>query len=103
MNTNTDRTGVVTEHVHTYRKTRGTLTLFADSERKIVGSGRFKCCWLVPKTKEREAIVRTVRHETGCCSFRGYCCPNPNAYAQEQRAYLRSESIREKIFILPSL
>jgi hypothetical protein len=88
VNTNTNRTKVVTEH----RNTCDTPTRFV-VQREIVGSGRFRCCWLVPKNSEREAIVRTVRHEAGHCSFRD-SGPNPNPYAREQRAHLHGPGKR---------
>jgi hypothetical protein len=40
-------------------------------------------CCLVPKNRDREAIVRTVRHETGRCSFRD-CGRNPKPYVRER-------------------
>jgi hypothetical protein len=62
--TNTNRTEVVTEHAHTHTNTCDIMTRFV-VQREIVGSVRPRCCWLVPKNRDREAIVRTVRHETG--------------------------------------
>ena len=52
--TNKNETEVVTEHAHTYRNTCDTLTRFV-VQKEIVGSGRFRDCWLVPKNREREA------------------------------------------------
>ncbi len=59
MNTNANRTEVVTEHAHTYRNTCDKLTRFV-IQKGIVGSGRLRCCWLAQKNRNREAIVRTV-------------------------------------------
>ena len=46
--------------VHT--ETHATPTRFV-VEREIVGTGRFRSCWLVPENKEREDNVRSVRHD----------------------------------------
>jgi hypothetical protein len=97
VNTNKNETEDVTEHAHTYRNTCNTLTLtrfLVQPRREIVGCGRFRDCWLVPKKQgasERDAIVRTVRHEAGRCSFRD-SGPNSNPYARERRAHLRGRS-----------
>jgi hypothetical protein len=48
---NKNRTEVVTEHAHTYSNTCSTLTRSV-VKREIVGSGRFKGCWLVQKKTE---------------------------------------------------
>ena len=56
VNTSTNRKEVVTEHAHTYRNTCDTLTRFV-VQKEIVGSGRFRDCWLVPKNREREAQI----------------------------------------------
>ena len=69
MKKDTKRTEVVTEHAHTHRNACDTPTRFV-VQREIVGRGRFRCCWRVPINRDREAIGRTVRHETGRCSFR---------------------------------
>jgi hypothetical protein len=59
VNTNKNRTDVVTQHAHTHRSTCNTLTRCV-VQREIGGSGRSRGCWRVPKNREREAIVRTV-------------------------------------------
>jgi hypothetical protein len=70
------------------------LTLFVvpRAEREIIGtvtlSGRFQLA--CSKNRKREAIILTVRHEAGRCSFRD-SSPNPNHYARERRAYLRGK------------
>jgi hypothetical protein len=67
LNTNTNRTEVVTEHAHTYRNTCDTPIRFV-VPREIVGSGGFRSCW--PRAglmgSEREAIVCTQYPVTVC-------------------------------------
>ncbi len=82
------KTEVVTEHAHTDRNTCNTLTRFV-VQREIVGSGRFRGSWLIQKNREREVIVRFVRHEAGRCSFRDSGSKS-NPYTREQRAHLRA-------------
>jgi hypothetical protein len=57
------------ENAHTNMNTCNTLTRFV-VQRDIVSSGRFRGWWLVLTSREREAIVRTVRYEAGCGSSR---------------------------------
>jgi hypothetical protein len=48
------------------------------------------------KKRDKEAIFRTVRHETRRCCFCD-CGPDPNPYVRERRAYLRDKRDRRRI------
>jgi hypothetical protein len=56
-----------------------------------------------PKKRDREAIICTVRLETGRCSLCD-CSPEPNPHVQERKAYSRGKRVRRRIGeVLPGM
>ncbi len=68
------------------------------AQREIVGSGRFRCCWLVQKNRDRKAIVRTVRHETSRCTELSRLQPQPDPVCARTKSpgYLHGKRVRRR-------